>query len=333
MAPNQLPDPADFDAWTLAEWVEATLLLEELDGLSRTSFRERFSAGLEPDQPEIERMEAEVRRRALCAPDAYPYRVEGTRVVRPGSMDSTVYDFLLVLSLERAPYRKESRFEDINPAFELLTREALLRHLGPGAQAVRFGSPARDDRPAGFPEAVPWLARKMGLEVGSLSDVDTADNDGGLDVAAWRPFGDGQAAHVAVLAQCTVEVEYDGKANDIATNEWARWIAFGRPPMSALAIPFVVPVDAKAWMRLAGRVDLVLDRMRLVELLDSESLTAFSEYAAMQAFVESERDALLTSLASPLPEGKKRDARPKVARRRKPVRRSSTSKAKTQANK
>jgi hypothetical protein len=33
-------------------------------------------------------------------------------------------------------------------------------------------------------------------------------------------------------------------------------------------------------MRLAGRVDLMLDRIRLLELLDTEALVAYPEYEA-----------------------------------------------------
>src|ERR1700722_2765148 len=157
MPPAQLPDPGDFDAWTLAEWIEASLLLDELPEISRTSLRERFTAGMEPDQAEIDSAMGEIRRRAAILPRQYPYRAEETRVIRLDTFDSTVYDFLLLLSLQHAPYRLQSRFEEINPAFELLAREALKGQLGPGAQGVRFAWPARDDRPQQFSKAVPWL--------------------------------------------------------------------------------------------------------------------------------------------------------------------------------
>jgi hypothetical protein len=319
MSLSQLPDPADFDTWTLAEWVEASLLVEGLEEISRTSLRERFTAGLEPDQAEIDSMMAEIRRRAVTARDCYPYRAEGARVMRLESVDSTAYDFLLLLSLQHAPYRQENRFESVNPAFELLTREALVRQLGPAARGVRFAWPARDARPKSFPEAVEWLAGQMGLEIASLSDVDDVDNDGGLDVAAWHGFGDRQPGHIAVLAQCTVEVEYEKKAKDLEPMQWLSWIRFGRPPMSALAIPSVVATDAKQWIRLADRVDLILDRMRIVELLDVDALREFSEYEEMRSFIETERKAMLEALAVPPPSDKKRNRHPKVARRRKPV--------------
>jgi hypothetical protein len=324
MPPAQLPDPGDFDAWTLAEWIEASLLLDELPEISRTSLRERFTAGMEPDQAEIDSAMGEVRRRAAILSQRYPYRAEGTRVIRLDTVDSTVYDFLLLLSLQHAPYRLEKRFEEINPAFELLAREALVGHLGPGARGVRFAWPARDDRPQQFSKAVPWLAKLMGLELGSLSDVDDVDNDAGLDVAAWRPFGDGQPGHLAVLAQCTVQVAFETKAKDLEPNDWNGWMRFGRVPMTALVIPFVVAVDAKLWMRLAGRVDLMLDRMRLLELLDMEALVAYPEYEAMKSFIVAERDAMRQSLTAEFGDGGM-NRRPKIASRRKPVRTSAGS--------
>jgi hypothetical protein len=319
--PGHLPEPADFHPWTFTEWIEATMVLEELDEISRTALSERFPAGMSPGEDEVEQMLSEVRRRSAAAPDSYPFAVADTRVVRQEGVDAVPYDFLLLLSLQYAPYRREGRFEEINPAFELLAREALVRHLGRGAEGRRFAYPTRDDRPESFREAVVWLARLMGLEIGSLSDVDGVDNDGGVDVAAWRSFGDGRPAHLCVLAQCTVEVEYDKthKVHDVEPMQWFAWMRFGRPPMSALVVPFVIPQDAKLWARLSARCDLLLDRVRLAELLNPQDLTEFDEYKEMQDFIVRERELMLTALAAEPTRDRRRDKRPRTVRRRRAV--------------
>lgn len=330
--PAQLPDPKDSHPWTLAEWVEATLLLEDLPELSRTSFTERFAVGARPEGADIDKLFKEIDRRNEAVPAMYPYTTEETRIVRRADLDATVYDFLLLAAIEGAPYRVENRFDDVNPAFELLTREALKRHLGPGAEAVRFAWPTRDDRPdADFEKAVRWLAQRMKLEIGNLSDVDVSDNDGGLDVAAWRCFGDGRPGHVAILAQCTVEVaEWEGKTVDLPPNQWSTWIKMGRPPVVALVIPFVLPVDAKVWSRMAYRTDLIVDRIRLCELLDGADLIQFPEYDEMKQFVTVERKAITDAIATPPPAGQLKKAgatkaaSPRIAKRRGPVKKRKT---------
>jgi hypothetical protein len=319
--PGHLPEPADFHPWTFTEWIEATIVLEELDELSRTALSERFPAGMSPNEDEVEQMLGEVRRRASAAPGAYPFCVEDTRVARQVAVDPVPYDFLLLLSLQHAPYRRDQRFEEINPAFELLAREALIRQLGPGSDGRRFAYPTRDGRPESFREAVIWLAKLMGLETGSLSDVDDVDNDGGVDVSVWRSFGDGRPGHLCVLAQCTVEVEYvkSHKVHDVEPNQWFAWIRFGRPPMSSLVVPFVIPQDAKLWARLSSRCDLLLDRMRIAELIVPDDLKQFDEYAEMQAFVGREREAMLMALEVETPADRRKDRRPRTVKRRRAV--------------
>jgi hypothetical protein len=247
--PAQLPDPDDFHPWSLTEWLEALLVLEELPEMSRTEIMDRFPAGMKPTQDEVDRALREVRRRSIAAPSRYPFRVDDGLVVRMDEVNGTVHDFLVLAAMRWAPYRDDNRFEEVNPAFELLSREALMRHLGPGSSGVRFAWPARDGRPKEFPKALEWLALEMKLDIGSLADTDAILNDGGLDVAVWRAFSDGHPGHLCILAQCTVQVDYEDKIHDIQPMEWLSWIRFGRPPMSTLVIPFVIPADAMNSLR------------------------------------------------------------------------------------
>jgi hypothetical protein len=60
--------------------------------------------------------------------------------------------------------------------------------------------------------------------------------------------------------------------------------------------------------------------MRIVQLLDVEALRGFDEYQEMRSFISAERKAMLKALAEPA-SGKSK--KPKVAARRKPVRRAS----------
>jgi hypothetical protein len=322
---GQLPDPEDFHPWSLTEWVESTMVFESLDEISRTEIVDRFPTGMKPNQDEIDRALREIRRRSSAAPGLYPFRATDSRVERPGGVDATVNDFLVLAALRWAPYRDQdsSRFEEVNPAFELLAREALVRHLGPGAEGRRMAWPARDDRPKAFPEALEWLALEMSLETGSLADTDTVLNDGGVDVVAWRSFSDGHPGHLCILAQCTVQVvDYAGKIHDIEPLEWLSWIRFGRPPATALVIPFVIPADAMTWPRLSKRADLIIDRTRLLELLDGSDLTGFPEWLEMADFIVKERNEIATRLAAPVtPTGTKKARPPQPAPRPRAIRR------------
>src|SRR6266496_1921974 len=58
--------------------------------------------------------------------------------------------------------------------------------------------------------------------------------DGGADVVAWLPFEDEKHGCLSLLCQCTVEIDWPQKAQDI-TNLWLKWIDFGTLPVKVLA--------------------------------------------------------------------------------------------------
>lgn len=155
-------------------------------------------------------------------------------------------------------------------------------------------------RPTGFADAIAWL-REL-LEVGRgvrdpLSEPDTGPhweeeqdegeplpdapaslpgrvplssyNDAGVDVVAWSRFADGRSGFPVILAQCTVQVAWEAKLQDIDLNLWQKWIDFDTvPPQRALVIPFADRRDHPLWRDRTAKAGLILDRVRLVELLD-----------------------------------------------------------------
>lgn len=155
-------------------------------------------------------------------------------------------------------------------------KQALTGYLGPGARSVRFAFPSSDGRPPGFPEAVSWLAGLLNLSTGKAIPRPRV-KDGGVDVVVWRPFKDGRTGFVVVLCQCTVELNWPPKAKDIVLGNWCGLIDFGLHPLTALAIPFAVPTTFDKWDELRRTVNIVLDRMRLCELIESKHLGNLEE--------------------------------------------------------
>jgi hypothetical protein len=67
--------------------------------------------------------------------------------------------------------------------------------------------------------------------------------------------------------QCTLERDFVHKSRDIDRRVWAGWLAFDADPLTALAIPHVVPKE-EDWREMASNV-IVLDRIRLMSLLSA----------------------------------------------------------------
>lgn len=315
-----LEPPTDYTAFELAEWLEIYMLLNGLTSLSRSGIGVLFPAGQSPDGAELDQLFGEVRRRADLSPTLYPYRVLEESVVRADHVDGRIYEFLLSLSIERAPFRVESRYNEVNPSFELVTREALIQYSGGGGQGRRFGWPNGDGRPEHLGKAVEWLASEMGLSVGVVwEDVDDDDKDGGIDVAVWKPFADRSPSFSVWLAQCTVQATYERKAADIQPEMWMAWINFGKAPEEVLCIPYAIPHDAKVRNHLKYSFNLVLDRFRLCELLDSHSnMQSFDEYETIATWIKAEKEKTRAALLAP-PDPKKSKT-PKIAKRRRPRR-------------
>lgn len=314
---SYLEPPTGFTPFELAEWLETSMLLSRETPVSAAEIEAEFPQNQRPDAAEIDELLAEIRARADAAPTLYPFRARDDEVLVDPDVDPTIYFFLLALSVEVAPYRTENRFNEISPSLELITREAMLGLLGARAEARRFGWPNGDGRPENLADAVEWLAHEMGLEVGVVrEDVDADDKDGGIDVAAWRPFADRGPSFPAYLIQVTTQITYERKPGDVVPEQWIAWIRFGREPQVGLSVPFAIPPDAKVRLsKLRYSTNLVLDRLRLCELLHDREMTRFQEHGAMAAWTDEEADRIKAALAE-RPPGR----RPRLAKRRRPRR-------------
>lgn len=292
------------------------MLTSSITSLSKAAILNRFASGQSPDGAELEELFAEVRRRSELAPHLYPFRDLEDSIVLSPEIDGRVYVFLLLLTVRKAPYRESNSYNDVNPSFELLTREALLASIGGRGKGKRFGWPNGDGRPQHLGDAVEWLAEELHLPVGVVRDqVDVDDKDGGIDVVVWQPFADGAPSFNVWLVQCTVQADYQRKKGDIEPKKWLAWINFGSEPTRVLAVPFAIPLDAKVRIDLTYSFGLVLDRLRICELLDGvEHLGTFEEFDFIERWNAAEIGRISKALASAGPR------RPRQAKRKRALR-------------
>ena len=301
-----LDSPTQFDAWTLAEWIEASMLLEEgpeSREWSRTAILTAFPSGAEPDQAELDETFLEIRRRSDVAPTVYPFGVTENGVVRMSDeVDPRIYRFLVLISQPKAPYRKHTaRINKVNRLFDLLVREAMKGYLGGAAIGLRFGWPAQDGRPQLLVEAIPWLADQLGLAVISTHDLKPADKDAGVDVIAWKPFAAGGPAFSCRLLQDTVALDYVRKPGDIAPYKWLVMINFGTPPPVGLAIPFALEPGSHDFEEIKYRAELFFDRLRICEHLDGRDLEGYDEWEAIRLWNEEQAPLTAAALSTPAP--------------------------------
>lgn len=213
-----------------------------------------------------------VSQRAEVLGAAYPL-CDGSGVWVPRTDDMTWYSALLAASRSTAPTLVDAANELLD---EVVTR-ALPGLLGPGTRVVNFAWPVRpgqDPRPEAFPEAVRWLGERLGLAVGH--GYRPPRKDGGVDLVALRPLAGSPLSGPAALVQTTLSTDVRTKSRDIDLDVWRTWLDLSPSTWRVLAVPFECSHDAHVEAHASGV--LLLDRLRLVQLLDGVPWLALPEH-------------------------------------------------------
>jgi len=286
MTESLLRPPTARTAGGLADWVEATLAVENRDLLSKASIRKRLAADGNDDEASLSLLYTELRRRRSLGGPLYPYKVGGAGVQREEVANSS-YDFLLVCSLEEATFRRTRDWSSSVRLFEQLTVAGLSALFGAGTHVLRFGYPPDAPRPERFPDAVDFLARKLNLQRGP-GRAATQEQDGGVDAIAWRPFADKQVGFPVLLAQCTLQLQYESKGADVVLARWRNWVTFRRDPLTALVVPFDLGRTNEAWEDVHYTVDVIVDRFRLCALLAEVDLAHWPHRGHLEGWLNHE---------------------------------------------
>ena len=263
--------PVERDAQSLADWIETSLLLEPRVPLGSAGFGHGADGQGHLTGADLNLAHNAMARRSQLLGTEYPFLVQSVGAACRANAAECVYAALLLLAVPDAPFRRRSG--TLGQGAELFERVTCLAAggiFGPETQALRFAWPSDEGRPSGFPEAVSWLSKRMGIPLGTAFRPPRRQ-DGGVDVIAWRSFADGMPGFPTVLIQCTIERDFVQKAADVDTRLWSGWLRLEVDPLTALTIPFVVS-PGEDWNEMSSRT-LVMDRLRLIRLLAGRSTT------------------------------------------------------------
>lgn len=212
-----------------------------------------------------------ISRRKSLLQDSYPFRVASGSIAADAAAPSSYWTAMLLLGAD-SPVREDRQlWSEAADVFERLVAVAQGNFFGGGTRVLRFAHPSDEGRPAEFAAAVKWLAEKMQIDLGAAYR-DPVRKDGGVDVVVWRPFPDRRSGFPVLLTQCTIEKDFAHKADDIDLRIWTGWLALEQDPLTALAVPHVVPAG-EVW-NLSSLRTMLLDRSRIISLL-SQSVPAY----------------------------------------------------------
>jgi len=258
---SRLPQsPSEF-----ADLIELSIIAQPRSPHSFNRILESLPDYIYTDEITIGLALGEMRRRSLLLLDKYPFDVTDARVLP--TVSSSAYRFLLGTSFQACFNNSYSKSDDsISKRFEDLSEFCLSTFFGEQTQTVNFGFPSLIGRPPSFPEAVEWLAERMGINSGNAYRSPRRQ-DGGVDLVIWRTFADKKPGFPIVLVQSTIQQDLLSKSRDIDLRLWSGWLSMDVDPLMGLTSPHVI-ANTEVWNEIT-RNCLLFDRIRLTQLSPS----------------------------------------------------------------
>lgn len=240
-----ITDPGSIE--TVADWVELFILQHE-EPLSKSALLSHVTSeqGEEPESSFMDDVWGELEYRlSLYGPNP-PYEVTRT-VVNPllKWKDKPEYAMCLILSIM-------GNSEEPGLAgklFERYSGEAIKKYVG--GDVIIYGHPSK--------QKVEDVARSTGERY--VSSPTSNFKDRGLDVVAWKSFGDARGGQIALLIQCAAGANWRSKLLSVPYDAWTSYILWGCKPLKGVSLPCIVPKSL--FEECSYDAGVIFDRARL----------------------------------------------------------------------
>lgn len=208
--------------------------------------------------------EAEYRTQA-CAAEHYPFEIQRKAILTRDSDFSSVYSFLLGLSLFGEAAVKD---KDAAKIFEEVCAHASRNYFGCAnnpADCHIFGFPRRIGA-KDFRNAVDELCFRKIREGKPDKEFPTAHTmkDAGLDIVTWRSFPDCRSSKLIAFGQCATGKHWWGKRHELQPDTWCRTWLTKSPhviPIKMFFVPHAITSDD--WVELGYQAGIIFDRFRI----------------------------------------------------------------------
>lgn len=261
--PSQPPFPTEDNIYTVADWVELTVLSAGTD-LSKGKLETVCSRSDIVGKTAAQDAWAEISRRGDVTGTAWPFEIVDDVILRPrpNGQFPHLYWFLAALSM-RVGIENQARILFERCVAEIL--EGLTRIPG-----IRIGFPRLSPVPSDLTEAVKFYSESSYEAEGFGKSFLATDRDLGIDVVSWFPFRDKRGAFVHMLGQCATGADWKEKLPELNPHKWTDHLNWAVPPVRFFATPIVLRKEEIRRLSMDG--GLLLDRPRLLELAEMKPL-------------------------------------------------------------
>jgi hypothetical protein len=248
----------------IADWLEIAIIASGQKGNTNHKLEEWASSLCGLAEHQVASALKVIERRSAILKTKYPFEINEYAVVFHSERLYCGYTYLLAISRPSytATWQNPSPTQEDSDLFEDFVASVLMVYLGSNSHALAFGWPSKLGRPQEFHKAVEWLATKMGIEPGNAFRPPRR-KDGGVDVVAWKGFGDRRSGFPIYLVQFTLQRDFLAKSRDIDLRLWAGWLEMDRDPFAILAVPKTI-APGEIWNEISANA-IILDRIRLTE--------------------------------------------------------------------
>ena len=266
---------------TLADWVEASLLFDEIeiakcDVVDVLMEEQIIDDGAQDLGNEIaDRGWTEIRQRKEWGGVSSDLSIEANRLTFDADWrDDPIRAFFVMLSILQLYPDCSGRHRNFSAQGELFEKvaEEICPGLLPGWTTVRTGwSP---DNAVSINTIVTDLCEKLNaLGNSRLEDwISDAANDEGLDIVCYREFPDTREATPTYFLQCASGTNWRNKIHTPDATSWMKYLNAAVQPATGIVAPFVISTKEIRRVGLSGQ-KTVFDRIRLLHAVYENSIS------------------------------------------------------------
>ena len=286
---HELADYAELVCWKYSI-TSTTVLSADLGRLEEND----YSGGV-PEEEETPQIAGEayleIERREEACRYGYPFVVGERGYTLHASQEAgnhrhIIYKYLLLAT--RLNMKDDREHAGINGAslFEELSSEAARKYLGARAESIVFGTAAGE---TDFPGKVNDLCKQIKEGDGYVNRSEDPPNeqDGKLDIVAWKHFKDRLPGKLIAFGQCKTGTSYENELTQLQPDSFCRkWV---QSPLILTPVRMFFVAEALSrtrWVNTAYDAGLLFDRCRIVDFCDGisedvlEKVTMWTEAAA-----------------------------------------------------
>ena len=283
---QELADYAELECWKHNS-TSTTALSADLGRLDENDYYDGVPEEEKTDEI-IEAAYVEMEQRLQACKNGYPYAIgeQGNTLSVDLDVENhrrIVYQYLLLATRLNMKDNRVHAGIDGSLLLEEISADVAREYLGARAESLVFGTAAgRTD----FPGKINDLCRHM-KEGGGFMDHDEvppAENDGKLDVVAWKHFADGLPGKLIAFGQCKTGTSYKDTLPQLQPDSFCKKWLKSFPVLTPVRMFFVAEaVSRQGWRSTSIDAGLLFDRCRIVDFCDDISRGVLAKVKAWTA--------------------------------------------------